>query len=171
MHQNSPLGLHIDLCNLDCAAFGFVLISILIEVSKPKSYHVNISKSYDFSQNLKGLAQKLSLLRPFQFWTCKGRGSVIFCTTPSKLLSSMYLLKTNKLCFIKNSVSLILIPINLVPNFTHRGRLVIRGRCCSFSQPSAPPALWLVLLRFVQKPISAPGEARTHDPILSIRKS
>ena len=29
-------------------------------------------------------------------------------------------------------------PINLVPNFTHRGRLVIRGRCCSFSQPSAP---------------------------------
>ena len=32
----------------------------------------------------------------------------------------------------------ILIPINLVPNFTHRGRLVIRGRCCSFSQPSAP---------------------------------
>ena len=32
----------------------------------------------------------------------------------------------------------ILIPIKLVPNFTHRGRLVIRGRCCSFSQPSVP---------------------------------
>ena len=33
---------------------------------------------------------------------------------------------------------LILIPINLVPNFTHRGNLVIRGRCCSFDWPSAP---------------------------------
>ena len=28
----------------------------------------------------------------------------------------------------------ILMPINLVPNFTHRGRLVIRGHCCSFDQ-------------------------------------
>ena len=32
----------------------------------------------------------------------------------------------------------ILIPINLVPNFTHRGSLVIRGHRCNFSQPSAP---------------------------------
>ena len=39
-----------------------------------------------------------------------------------------------------------LIPINLVPNFTHRGRLVIRGRCCSFSRPSAPPGIFCTLV-------------------------
>ena len=37
----------------------------------------------------------------------------------------------------------ILMPINLVPNFTHRGRLVIRGRCCSFDQPSVPPGIYV----------------------------
>ena len=35
----------------------------------------------------------------------------------------------------------ILIPIDLVPNFTHRGRLVIRGHCYTLDQLSAPPEI------------------------------
>ena len=31
--------------------------------------------------------------------------------------------------------------INLVPYLTHRGRLVNRGRCFSFDQPSAAPEI------------------------------
>ena len=59
-------------------------------------------------------------------WICQTKGTWQFfysIASPSKIV---------------NHFASILIPINLVPNFTHRGRLVIRGRFCSFSQPSAP---------------------------------
>ena len=51
-------------CMLMCEAFEIFRNSISTEVSKPKSYHLNTSKSYDFSPSLKVVAQKISLPHP-----------------------------------------------------------------------------------------------------------
>ena len=68
---------------------------------------MSIFKSYVFLQNLEGVAQKLSMPRPFQFWTCKGCGSPNFCARPSKFLSDIHLLQINKWYFYQFSVSLL----------------------------------------------------------------
>ena len=58
------LNLSIELCKMECDAFEFVLNSMPKQISKPKSYHLNTFKSYDFSQNFKVVAQKMSLPCP-----------------------------------------------------------------------------------------------------------
>ena len=69
-------------------------------------YHLKIFKRYEFSQNLKVVAQKLRPPCPFQILTSEGCGSLNFDVTPFKFLSAVDLLWTNKWCFYVEALSL-----------------------------------------------------------------
>ena len=60
------------------------LNSKLEEVAKSKFYHLYISLKYDFSPNLKVIAQKMSLPCPWEVWKGQGHGRLIFQATPFK---------------------------------------------------------------------------------------
>ena len=62
--QRSILDINLtkDLCKVDCVAFKIFPKSVSREGSKPK--YLSTFKSYDFSPNLKVIAQEMSLSRP-----------------------------------------------------------------------------------------------------------
>ena len=78
------VGLPKELCKVECAAFDIFPNSISWEVSKPKSNHISTFKSYDFSPNLKVIAQKMSLPCPWEVWKGQGHGRLIFHAAPFK---------------------------------------------------------------------------------------
>ena len=66
-----------------------------------------VYKIYIFFQNLEGVAQKLSLPRPFILQNSKGRGRPNFWARPSKFWKNIYFLKINKWCYHDILVSLL----------------------------------------------------------------
>ena len=89
----APVDLDVDLGSTGLIAQSdFLKLLYRWKYQKWFYYHLNIFKRYEFSQNLKVVAQKLSPPRPFQFWTSEGRGSLILWATPFKFWSSIYLL-------------------------------------------------------------------------------
>ena len=66
---------------------------IIIKISKNDS---KIFKKYNFSQNLEGVAQKLSPPRPFQFWTSQGCGSLLRWAMPFIFSTERVPIEVNK---------------------------------------------------------------------------
>ena len=53
------------------------------------SHHLKIIKRCIFSPNLEGVAQKISLPRPWEVWNGQGHGSTIFQAIPIKLCEKL----------------------------------------------------------------------------------
>ena len=60
----------------------FLLNQKPLEISQQKFQHFYNLGGNELSPNLEGVAQKMDPLRPFQFWTSQGRGSLLRWAMP-----------------------------------------------------------------------------------------
>ena len=83
--------------NLDCRLKELFCRSLIRgTVKKLYKYHLIILKKYAFVQNLKGVAQKLSLPRPFELLALKSQKIVNFIATTSYFWKNVYFVKLYK---------------------------------------------------------------------------
>ena len=89
------------------------------------------------------MGQSWSLVLLFELRSrCVGQVSILNTFVLSSLMKNLKLFYfTYTVTVLAPLVIPILMPISLVPAFTHRGRLVIRGCYCSIDQPTMPPGI------------------------------
>ena len=74
----------------------FLLNQKPLEISQQKFQHFYNLGGNEFSPNLEGVAQKMDPLRPFQFWTSQGRGSLLRWAMPFIFGTEWVPIKVNK---------------------------------------------------------------------------